>query len=421
LDHYSILGEPEKPSAIDAEKAPAIAGAPAGVDVAPVSKDNSASPAADAAGNASEQALDATLKQIAGQAQYVTGASGAAIALKQGKSLVCRAASGTAPEVGTRLQLKAGLTAECIRTGEIQRCDNAFTDERVDRESCARLGIESIIVMPLFRERKLAGIFEVFARQAYAFQERDVETLRGMAEMVTATLARAPFTAGDDWDAVLPSTRPQLKVVAGNDLVCATCGGISNPDTLECEQCGRVAAGISADPESARDRLVGFLRAGSRARLILPLAFLLLAAVLVFTPMRRHSSTPSANVVVTNSPPLQPVAPDKPLPGPAGAAAAPATASDSSVPQPDNSLAGQVKTILGGVRSDVVHLLASNQAEAAAPSTGDPQSKVWVDTRKGIYYCRLDAAYAKTPRGVYMTQRDAQASYYTPALQKNCD
>jgi putative methionine-R-sulfoxide reductase with GAF domain len=418
LDHYSILGEPDKPLTSGADdRAPA--------DASPANPGLS-SPAVDQPSPSNEPGLEATLKQIASQAQYVTGASGAAIALKQGRALVCRAASGTAPEVGVRLQLKAGLTAECIRSGETQRCDNALTDERVDRESCGRLGIESIIVMPVFRNRKLAGIFEVFARQAYAFQERDVETLRGMAEMVTATLARTDSVSeGDDWESLVPADRPQFEIIPGKAPVCPACGGPLDPNSLQCHDCGVVSTGVDApDPGKPRHGLAGLLALppGKMARLVVPIGFLVLAAVLAFMPIRRRSTVPETTLV-SQSPPLQSINPgkaDQAVPGgaPGGTAA---EAPDSTTQPPNTSLAGEVKTLLGGVRSDVFRLLASDEVEPAAPSVGNPQAKVWVDTRKGIYYCRADAAYGKTPRGAYMTQHDAQSDYYTPALQKNCD
>ena len=60
------------------------------------------------------------------------------------------------------------------------------------------LGIESIVVMPVLRRGKLAGIIEVFSKQAYAFQERDVEALRGFTEMISAAIARANLSEGSD-------------------------------------------------------------------------------------------------------------------------------------------------------------------------------------------------------------------------------
>src|SRR5690348_1558671 len=45
--------------------------------------------------------LTATLQLLTERAQYITGATGAAIALKDGEQMVCRASAGSsAPEVG---------------------------------------------------------------------------------------------------------------------------------------------------------------------------------------------------------------------------------------------------------------------------------------------------------------------------------
>ncbi len=88
------------------------------------------------------------------RAQYITGASGAAIALREGEELICRARAGpSAPEVGAQLQVSSGLTGESVRTREILRCNDAATDARVNRESCKILGIASVMVMPLLQEQ----------------------------------------------------------------------------------------------------------------------------------------------------------------------------------------------------------------------------------------------------------------------------
>jgi hypothetical protein len=255
-----------------------------------------------------------------------------------------------------------------------------------------------------------------------------VETLRGMAEMVTATLARTDSVSeADDWESLVPADRPQFEIIPGKAPVCPACGGPLDPNSLQCHDCGVVSMGVDApDPSLPRHGLAGLLALppGKMVRLVVPIGFLTLAAVLAFVPIRRRSTVPET-VVVSQSPPLQSISPGKtgqaaPNSVPGGAAA-PAEVPDSTTPQPDTSLAGEVKNLLGGVRSDVFRLLSSDEVEPAAPSVGNPQAKVWVDTRKGIYYCRADAAYGKTPRGAYMTQHDAQSDYYTPALQKNCD
>ena len=57
--------------------------------------------------------LDAALQLLAERAQYITGASGAAIALRRGEhsDMLCRASAGSnAPELGALLSMEYGLS-----------------------------------------------------------------------------------------------------------------------------------------------------------------------------------------------------------------------------------------------------------------------------------------------------------------------
>ncbi len=139
-------------------------------------------------------ALEIVLNEIVEQACLTTGATGAAIVLERGGELVCRARSGeNAPDLGSRLDPASGLSGECIRTRQIQRCDDAFADPRVDRTACAHLGIRSLMVMPLVRPDggELVGVFEVFSPRTEAFGERDAMTLGALAERVLRNLRSA--------------------------------------------------------------------------------------------------------------------------------------------------------------------------------------------------------------------------------------
>src|SRR5690348_16942819 len=72
-----------------------------------------------------ERDLAATLQLLAERAQYITGATGAAIALRDHDEMVCRASAGSsAPEVGTQLQVNSGLSGESVRTRQTLRCDD---------------------------------------------------------------------------------------------------------------------------------------------------------------------------------------------------------------------------------------------------------------------------------------------------------
>ncbi len=128
--------------------------------------------------------LDAALQLLVERAQYITGATGAALALKQGEEMVCRASIGSGPGIGAHLQVRSGLTGESISRKQLLRCDNAEADGRVNLETCRQLGIASIVVAPLLtREGEVRGLFELFSDHAYAFEERDLIALERMASL----------------------------------------------------------------------------------------------------------------------------------------------------------------------------------------------------------------------------------------------
>ena len=136
--------------------------------------------------------LVATLQLLAERAQYITGATGSAIALRDAEQMVCRASAGTsAPEVGAQLQVNSGLSGESVRTKQTLRCDDAATDPRVNRESCEALGIASVVVMPLVQGGDVIGVFELFSDKAHVFDSRDLAALERMGAMVFTALEQA--------------------------------------------------------------------------------------------------------------------------------------------------------------------------------------------------------------------------------------
>ncbi|MFZ0535732.1 MAG: GAF domain-containing protein, partial [Candidatus Sulfotelmatobacter sp.] len=116
---------------------------------------------------------------------------GAAIALRAGDEIVCRARAGrTAPDLGVRLQTDAGISAEAVRTGEVMLCHDAERNPRVDLASCRRLGVRSILVSPLRYYRRTLGVFEVLSSSPSAFDERDVATMQLLSSMMVAAISR---------------------------------------------------------------------------------------------------------------------------------------------------------------------------------------------------------------------------------------
>ncbi|HXY49523.1 MAG TPA: GAF domain-containing protein [Terriglobales bacterium] len=139
----------------------------------------------------SELNLEPGISTIAERAQCLTRATGAAIALRDGDEIVCKTRAGrTAPDLGVRLQTDSGLSAECVRTGEILLCHDAEANPRVDLASCRRLGVRSILVAPLRQLRRTLGVFEVLSSTPYAFSSRDVATMQLLSGVLVAAMSR---------------------------------------------------------------------------------------------------------------------------------------------------------------------------------------------------------------------------------------
>ena len=137
-------------------------------------------------------ALEIVLNEIVEQACLATGATGAAVVLERDGEMVCRASRGpTAPELGSRLDTSLGLSGECVKTRRTQRCDDVLADTRVDIDASGRLGVRSLVVMPLLRGEDVVGVIELFSARPYAFGVRDERTLEVLADRTLNNLEHA--------------------------------------------------------------------------------------------------------------------------------------------------------------------------------------------------------------------------------------
>ncbi|HUO24155.1 MAG TPA: GAF domain-containing protein [Candidatus Aquilonibacter sp.] len=157
----------------------------------PISGFSSMSAVEEIEAHAAELDLEPAISAIAERACHLTAATGAAIALRRGEEIVCRARAGrSAPDLGVRLQADSGISAECVRTGEVMVCHDAERNPRVDLASCRRLGVRSILVSPLRHYRRTLGVFEVLSSSPCAFDQRDVATMQLLSSLMVAAIVR---------------------------------------------------------------------------------------------------------------------------------------------------------------------------------------------------------------------------------------
>jgi N-acetylmuramoyl-L-alanine amidase len=132
---------------------------------------------------------DEVLALAAQRACTLTGADGSAVALLEGDSVVCRARAGLiAPKVGASVNVRSSFTGQSFRTGRVLCCEDTEHDPRVSRASCRKVGVGSILVVPVEHQGKPVGIIEVFSTSRLRFGSREITALESMAKEVADAL-----------------------------------------------------------------------------------------------------------------------------------------------------------------------------------------------------------------------------------------
>lgn len=129
------------------------------------------------------------MNMVVHRAQHITNADGAAVELVQNNGIVYSASSGMADQfLGLRLPIEKSLSGECIKQRIPLICDNIELDERVNKEACRKIGLHSMIVIPLLCENEVVGILKVLARKTNAFHEEDIDVLKLMSNLIAAAM-----------------------------------------------------------------------------------------------------------------------------------------------------------------------------------------------------------------------------------------
>jgi hypothetical protein len=129
--------------------------------------------------------IDSILHFLTGCALSLTGATGAALALRTGGRMLCRARAGDpAPPVGSEVDVRAGLSGECVRNGLLVTCEDPEADFRVDATICRMLGIGSFVAAPIFAGSRVLGLLEIFSPNPRSFTKIHGTILQRLAELV---------------------------------------------------------------------------------------------------------------------------------------------------------------------------------------------------------------------------------------------
>jgi diguanylate cyclase (GGDEF)-like protein len=136
--------------------------------------------------------LGSVMTLVASRAQLLTGAQGAVVELAEGDEMVYQAATGIAePHLGLRLQRGDSISGMCVRDGKPLRCDDTENDPRVNIDACRKIGLRSMIVVPLIHHDSAVGVLKVLSKSCRAFSEADLYILGLMSEVIAASMYNA--------------------------------------------------------------------------------------------------------------------------------------------------------------------------------------------------------------------------------------
>jgi GAF domain/Sel1 repeat/PilZ domain len=129
--------------------------------------------------------VDAVLQLVTERALTLTAASGAALAFLTEDKMICRARAGEpAPPLGTPVNVKEGLSGECVRNDLLVSCEDTENDPRVDPEVCRTLGIGSMMAAPIVSYLRVVGLLEVFSPHPHGFAKVHEAVLDRLVDLI---------------------------------------------------------------------------------------------------------------------------------------------------------------------------------------------------------------------------------------------
>jgi len=126
-------------------------------------------------------------------------AEGAVIELAEGDELVYSAVSGAMEgQLGARVRRLKSLSGTCLMEGRSLICEDTETDPRVDLAACRRVGVRSMIVIPLSHTGETVGVLKAGSARPGVFSPDDAETLELLCKVVGTAMYWATRYGKDD-------------------------------------------------------------------------------------------------------------------------------------------------------------------------------------------------------------------------------
>jgi diguanylate cyclase (GGDEF)-like protein len=145
---------------------------------------------ADMAGGGEDPAR--TMQLACERAQTLTHADGAVVELSDGDEMVYTTVSGTlSGQEQLRLPAASSLSGLAIRSGQVLQCDDSETDPRANREACRKVGLRSMVCVPLSAGGSTVGVLKVVSPRTKAFGDTDIAVLRLVGGVIASAIRQA--------------------------------------------------------------------------------------------------------------------------------------------------------------------------------------------------------------------------------------
>jgi len=120
------------------------------------------------------------------------GGDGACLEIADGDDMVYEAATGIAePFLGLRLPIGSSLSGMTMQAGVPAVCHDTETDPRVNRGACRKIGLRSMLLLPLRYGERSLGVLKAMSGQADTFGSPEEPALATLSQILGAVIGRA--------------------------------------------------------------------------------------------------------------------------------------------------------------------------------------------------------------------------------------
>lgn len=136
--------------------------------------------------------LGSIMDLVTARTQEITECDGACIELLQGNEFVYSAAAGIAESfLGLRLPVENSLSGTCIAKKKTLISNDINIDERVNKEACRKIGLQSMIVVPLIFKEEVVGVLKVLSKNINHFKDEHIFILSLISDLIAAAISSA--------------------------------------------------------------------------------------------------------------------------------------------------------------------------------------------------------------------------------------